>query len=177
MILNNKKSATTAAPSPSAIPAPPPSPPKAKRSRGRPRKSRIESESNESDNGSTTDSDIMDTSEEKNRIVGAGGNDFHYFCKICQISFYKHTAFKHHVLSSVELHKQLKKKEKKRKEAEMEYECSDCCIAFQDRKSHQNHMIEEHSETVENPFYCQKCNVYLKVSLPNLNGPFMKLMY
>ena len=28
------------------------------------------------------------------------------------------------------------------KEAEMEYECSDCCIAFQDRKSHQAHMTE-----------------------------------
>ena len=51
------------------------------------------------------------------------------------------------------------------KEAEMEYECSDCCIAFQDRKSHQAHMIEEHSDTAENPFFCQKCNVYLKVNI------------
>ena len=24
-------------------------------------------------------------------------------------------------------------------------------------------MIEEHSDTAENPFFCQKCNVYLKV--------------
>ena len=112
----------------------------------------------------------MDTSEEKNRIIGAGGTDYHYFCKICQISFYKHTAFKHHVLSSVELHKQLKKKEKRKKDAEMEYECSDCCIAFRDRKSHQNHMIEEHSEMEGNPFHCQKCNVYLKVSLTLYNN-------
>ena len=118
--------------------------------------------SDNSEENSDTDSDIMDTSEEANRIEGAGGTDFHYFCKICQISFFKHTAFKHHVLNSVELHKQLKKKEKKKKECEMEYECSDCCIAFQDRKAHQAHMIEEHSDSVENPFFCQKCNVYLK---------------
>ena len=122
---------------------------------------RKKSSGSESDD---TDSDIMDMSEEANRIEGGGGTDFHYFCKICQISFFKHTAFKHHVMNSVELHKQLKKKEKRKKDAEMEYECPDCCIAFQDRKSHQTHMIEEHSDSVENPFFCQKCNVYLKVS-------------
>ena len=107
----------------------------------------------------------MDVSEENNRMEGAGGNDFHYYCKICQISFFKYTAFKHHMFSSLELHKQQKKKKKMEKEAEMEYECSDCCIAFQDRKSHQAHMIEEHSDTAENPFFCQKCNVYLKVNV------------
>ena len=107
----------------------------------------------------------MDVSEENNRMEGAGGNDFHYYCKICQISFFKYTAFKHHMFSSLELHKQQKKKKKMEKEAEMEYECSDCCIAFQDRKTHQAHMIEEHSDTAENPFFCQKCNVYLKVNI------------
>ena len=110
----------------------------------------------------------MDVSEENNRMEGAGGNDFHYYCKICQISFFKYTAFKHHMFSSLELHKQQKKKKKMEKEAEMEYECSDCCIAFQDRKSHQAHMIEEHSDTAENPFFCQKCNVYLKVNKCNM---------
>ena len=128
------------------------------------RKNSSNSDSEDEDD-TETDSDIMDMSEEANRIEGAGGTDFHYFCKICQISFFKYTAFKHHVMNSVDLHKKLKKQEKKKKESEMEYECSDCCIAFQDRKSHQAHMIEEHSDSVENPFYCQKCNVYLKVSL------------
>ena len=84
-----------------------------------------------------------------------------YFTKFLN---FKTFFFRHHVLSSVDLHKQLKKKERKRKEAELEYECVDCCIAFQDRKSHQTHMVEEHSESAGNPFYCQKCNVYLKVS-------------
>ena len=127
-------------------------------------KLRRKNSSNSDSEDTETDSDIMDMSEEANRIEGAGGTDFHYFCKICQISFFKHTAFKHHVMNSVDLHKQLKKKDKKKKESEIEYECSDCCIAFQDRKSHQAHMIEEHSDSVENPFFCQKCNVYLKVS-------------
>ena len=85
----------------------------------------------------------------------------YYFTKFLN---FKTFFFRHHVLSSVDLHKQLKKKERKRKEAELEYECVDCCIAFQDRKSHQTHMVEEHSESAGNPFYCQKCNVYLKVS-------------
>ena len=79
-------------------PAPPPkpaSPPKTKRPRGRPRKNKSLEESEISDSEEcSTDSDIMDTSEEKNRIEGAGGTDYHYFCKICQISFYKHTAFR-----------------------------------------------------------------------------------
>ncbi len=143
--------------------------------------------SNQTDSDDGDEDLQFDMSEEANRITGAGGNDFHYFCKICQISFYKHTAFKHHVTNSVELHKQvniqkpraienwsnvplfqIRKKEKLRKDAEMEYECTDCCIAFQDRKSHQNHMVEEHSNTQRNPFYCQKCNVYLKVSCTSL---------
>ena len=117
------------------------------RPRGRPpKKVRISEEDSETSSSvSISDNDdLMDVSEENNRMEGAGGNDFHYYCKICQISFFKYTAFKHHMFSSLELHKQQKKKKKMEKEAEMEYECSDCCIAFQDRKSHQAHMIEEH---------------------------------
>ena len=93
MILNNKKRPKEPSP-PQPPPPPPASPPKAKRPRGRPRKNKsVESEISDSEECST-DSDIMDTSEEKNRIEGAGGTDYHYFCKICQISFYKHTAFR-----------------------------------------------------------------------------------
>ena len=64
-----------------------------------------------------------------------------------------------------------------KKEAEMEYECVDCCIAFQDRKSHQAHMIEEHSESTENPFFCQKCNVYLKVRICSHKGQFQLILF
>ena len=143
------------------------------RPRGRPpKKVRISEEDSETSSSvSISDNDdLMDVSEENNRMEGAGGNDFHYYCKICQISFFKYTAFKHHMFSSLELHKQQKKKKKMEKEAEMEYECSDCCIAFQDRKSHQAHMIEEHSDTAENPFFCQKCNVYLKVNTKHVQS-------
>ena len=150
---------------PNPIPVPVKQKPEPK-PKGRPPKKKLPSTSSRSSTDVTdsdSDADMLDVSEEKNRIEGAGGTDFHYYCKICQISFFKHTAFKHHVFNSLELHKQLKRKEKMKKEAEMEYECADCCIAFQDRKSLQAHMIEEHSDTSENPFFCQKCNVYLKV--------------
>ena len=39
--------------------------------------------------GTGTDSELdsIDLSEKANRIEGAGGADFHYFCKICECIF------------------------------------------------------------------------------------------
>ena len=33
---------------------------------------------------SSSDEEFIDLSEKANRIEGAGGNDFHYYCKICK---------------------------------------------------------------------------------------------
>ena len=33
---------------------------------------------------SSTDDELIDLSEKANRIEGAGGNEFHYFCRICK---------------------------------------------------------------------------------------------
>ena len=35
---------------------------------------------------SSSDEESIDLSEKANRIEGAGGNDFHYYCKICKCS-------------------------------------------------------------------------------------------
>ena len=35
-------------------------------------------------NDLSSDDESIDISEKANRIEGAGGNDFHYFCKICK---------------------------------------------------------------------------------------------
>ena len=33
---------------------------------------------------SSSDEESIDLSEKANRVEGAGGNDFHYFCRICK---------------------------------------------------------------------------------------------
>ena len=111
---------------------------------------------------SSSDEESIDLSEKANRIEGAGGNDFHYFCRICQISFFRYNAFKHHMNNSKEQHKKLKAQKKAKKELDLEYHCKECCIAFPDRKSYQRHMSDEHQSLTDHQYHCQKCDVHLK---------------
>ena len=39
--------------------------------------------------GLSSDEDSIDLSEKANRVEGAGGNDFHYFCRICKDKKYE----------------------------------------------------------------------------------------
>lgn len=89
------------------------------------------------------------------------GDEFHFLCPICQISFYRETAYKHHMSSNVDFHKKIEEKNRNQKEEKEIFSCSKCSIVFKDRVSHRKHMAEEHS-TGQHPFFCQMCNVYLK---------------
>ena len=66
------------------------------------------------------------------------------------------------MLNSREQHKKIRAQQKIREEAEMEYQCKDCCIAFKDRKSYQRHMTQEHENKTEHQYHCAKCDIYLK---------------
>ena len=79
-----------------------------------------------------------------------------------QISFYRYNAFRHHMMNSREQHKKIRAQQRIREESEMEYQCTDCCIAFQDKKSHQRHMAEEHENKTEHQYHCAKCDIHLK---------------
>ena len=53
---------------------------------------------------SSTDDELIDLSEKANRIEGAGGNEFHYFCRICK--YFQHIPcetnnFKYYFLYSI----------------------------------------------------------------------------
>ena len=41
------------------------------------------------DGQSSDDDELADFSEKANRIEGAGGNDFHYFCRICKFAVFR----------------------------------------------------------------------------------------
>ena len=41
------------------------------------------------DGQSSDDDELADLSEKANRIEGAGGNDFHYFCRICKFAVFR----------------------------------------------------------------------------------------
>ena len=47
-----------------------------------------------------------------------------------QISFYRQTAFKHHMASNVEFHKKLEEKAKNRKDGQEPNSCIECSIVF-----------------------------------------------
>ena len=95
-----------------------------------------------------------DSSEEdKDALIDGGGDNFHYFCKLCQITFYKHSSYKQHVRTNKKTHAEIEAKNK-----DEEYECTECCIAFMDKKAQIKHMADFH----KNPYYCSKCDVQLK---------------
>ena len=91
--------------------------------------------------------------EDKDALIDGGGDNLHYFCKLCQITFYKHSSYKQHMRTGKKTHAEIEARNKGE-----EYECSDCCIAFMDKKAQIKHMADFH----KNPFYCAKCDVQLK---------------
>jgi hypothetical protein len=94
-----------------------------------------------------------------NAIEDGSSADLHYFCRICQITFYKHTSYKQHMRNSKKIHKELQKKDK---EEEEEFECSDCCIAFKDKSAQLKHLATIHKSSPQGSFYCEICEVSLR---------------
>ena len=44
----------------------------------------LKGDGNDIESDSLSDEELIDLSEKANRVEGAGGNDFHYFCRICK---------------------------------------------------------------------------------------------
>ena len=49
----------------------------------------IQSVGEKKDDPSSDDDELVDFSEKANRIEGAGGNDFHYFCRIRKFPLFR----------------------------------------------------------------------------------------
>ena len=94
-----------------------------------------------------------------NAISDGSSADLHYYCRICQITFYKHTSYKQHMRNSKKIHKELQKKDK---EVDEEYECSDCCIAFKDKAAQLKHLATVHKSSPKGSFFCTICSVSLR---------------
>ncbi len=103
-------------------------------------------------------------------ISDGSSADLHYYCRICQITFYKHTSYKQHMRNSKKIHRELQKKNKEAQEEEAEvpvedeYECSDCCIAFKDRSAQLKHLASVHhgGKAQKGSFFCSICKVSLR---------------
>lgn len=94
-----------------------------------------------------------------NAISDGSSADLHYYCRICQITFYKHTSYKQHMRNSKKIHKELQKKDK---EDDEEFECSDCCIAFKDKAAQLKHLATVHKSSPKGSFFCTICSVSLR---------------
>ena len=105
------------------------------------------------------DGDEDEDDAASNAISDGSSADLHYYCRICQITFYKHTSYKQHMRNSKKIHKELQKKDK---EDDEEYECSECCIAFKDKAAQLKHLATVHKSSPKGSFFCTICSVSLR---------------
>ena len=113
----------------------------------------------EKENEGEEEEDEDEDDPANNAISDGSSADLHYYCRICQITFYKHTSYKQHMRNSKKIHKELQKKDK---EDDEEYECSDCCIAFKDKTAQLKHLATVHKSSPKGSFFCTICSVSLR---------------
>ena len=83
----------------------------------------------------------------------------HYYCEMCQITFYKHSSYKHHMRSAKSRHKEIAKREE---EKNVIHKCGQCDTCFLDRPTLYKHMKAVHKNEDASKLYCEKCDIHLK---------------